>query len=189
MSLLPRICAVRCAVRSVCAQQPAAALQPLRFWMMISILARWGGGCRAFSETSCMQELRRSPRVLLPWVLGQTGTAWSGPSASVAQSLDSAPPPMQVRERPAFDFLMAAPRVLKSATKANGPGSLCPVPCCLSIVPAVCVGVDTGRLGISAQPGISSTRRECLPNYCVRLSKHVGPRELCTIEHRLDIFV
>jgi hypothetical protein len=62
---------------------------------------------------------------------------------------------MQVRESPAFDFLMAAPRVLKSANKTNGPGSVRRVPCCPSII----------RRLLWLFQGISSAIREWLPNY------------------------
>jgi hypothetical protein len=62
---------------------------------------------------------------------------------------------MQVRESPAFDFLMAAPRVLKSANKTNGPGSVRRVPCCPSII----------RRLLWLFQGIPSAIREWLPNY------------------------
>jgi hypothetical protein len=95
-----------------------------------------GGGMQAFSEASCMQG---APSVLvgsssaLPWLsLAKQGLRGLGRLALHSPWIRPRRP-MQVRERPAFDFLMAAPRVLKSANKTNGPGSVRPVPCCPSI--------------------------------------------------------
>lgn len=144
--ILSMICAVRCAIRSVCAQPLTGAFHPSKFWMTISVLALWGGsraGIFPFSEASCMlmQGACRSPSVL--FCLGragrqwQTGSAWSGPSAGpsgVARFLNSGPArQMQVRTGPVFDFLMAAPRVRQDRQDQRRGFSARPVPCCPSI--------------------------------------------------------